>query len=150
MSHFASIDLARGLPVFAMVSAIAPAATITIPGPELVIAWGVHIPVFSAGAGIVGVILGLLMAPTSAAEIGWRRRIAVWASLVALVIASAIAFGQMPLVSLSWGIGLGFSGYTVAESLGAETKAGIKKLMDAFFSALAVRIGATKKGEGNE
>lgn len=122
---------------------------IVIPGPELVIAWGVHIPVFSAGAGVVGVILGLLMAPTSAAEIGWRRRIAVWASLVALVIVSAIAFGQMPLVSLSWGIGLGFSGYTVAEALGAETKAGIKKLMEAFFSALAGRIGAAKKDDDN-
>ena len=37
-----------------------------------------------------------------------------------------------------------------ANSRLAETKAGIKKLMDAFFSALAGRIGATKKGEGNE
>lgn len=144
----------EAIPVYAVGPALmavsSAASAIVIPGPELVIAWGVHIPVFSAGAGIVGVILGLLMAPTSAAEIGWRRRLAVWASLVALVIVSAIAFGQMPLVSLSWGIGLGFSGYTVAEALGAETKAGIKKLMDAFFSALAGRIGATKKGEGNE
>lgn len=144
-----SVDLARSIPMLALATSAAQVATITIPGPELVVAWGVHIPVFSAGAGIIGVILGLLMAPTSAVELGWRRRIAVWAALVALVIASAIAFGQMPLVSLSWGIGLGFSGYTVAEALGAETRSGIKKIMDAFFAAIAARIGAAKKDDDN-
>jgi hypothetical protein len=145
----AVLDLHRALIMTPAVAiGTSPAAAIVVPGPELVIAWGVHIPVFSTAAGILGVVLGLLMAPTPATEIGWRRRVATWLALAALVVVSAVAFGQMPLVSLSWGIGLGFSGYAVAELIGTETRAGIKKIMDAFFSAIAGRIGA-KKDDGN-
>ncbi|PKP93178.1 MAG: hypothetical protein CVT77_06505 [Alphaproteobacteria bacterium HGW-Alphaproteobacteria-16] len=140
----AELIRAQAITPIVVLMSTAPSNAIIIPGPELVIAWGVQIPVFSAAAGVLGVVLGQLLAPAPPV-IGWRRRIAVWLTLLALVTASAIAFGQMPLVSLSWGIGLGFSGYAVAEALGSETKAGIKRIMDAFFSAIAGRIGAKPK-----
>ena len=114
---------------------------LVVPGPEWLVVLGVQVPLFSAGAGALGVLLGQLLAPPPAAPLGTRRKVALVITLHALVLASVILTGQQVLVVLSWGIGLGFAGLTVAETLGAQAIAGLKAVTNAFIAMLAAKAG---------
>ncbi len=114
-----------------------------LPGPEIIVVLGVEVPALSALFGVVGVGLGQLLAPATA-PLGWRRRSALVVALLGIVLAIVIATGQIPLVAMGWGIGLGFSGLSVASTLGEQTGAGIRKITDAFFNMVASRIGGVK------
>lgn len=113
-----------------------------LPGPEVIVVLGVDVPALSAAFGVVGVVLGQLLAPP--AELTLRRRVALSASLLGIVVAIVIASGQIPLVAMGWGIGLGFSGLSVATTLGEQAKAGIQRITDAFFNMVAARMGQPK------
>ncbi|MCP6167412.1 hypothetical protein NL404_27695, partial [Klebsiella pneumoniae] len=73
---------------------------VIIPGPETLVVFGVHVKILSAAFGVVGVLLGHLMAPTPPLPLGWRRQCAVVAASVLVAIAITIATGQRPLVVL--------------------------------------------------
>lgn len=127
----------------AVIAAGASSRSLVLPGPEALVVFGVSIPIFSALAGAIGVGLGQLIAPAGQ-PMTLRRRLAVVAAMLLLTLTIVIASGQWPLVALAWGIGLGFSGPTVAETLGAQAVAGAKQLTDAFFSAIAARMNGNK------
>lgn len=120
--------------------ASAPSANLVIPGPPAIVLLGVTIPTLSAIFGVVGVLLGQVIAPAST-DLGWRRRVAVWIALTLIVLTIVIATGQLPLVALAWGIGLGFSGVTVMRTLGSQAAAGFKVITDAFFAAIVAKVG---------
>jgi len=45
-------------------------STLTLPGPETLILFGVHVKVLSALFGVVGIALGHCMAPATAQSLG--------------------------------------------------------------------------------
>lgn len=125
----------------------AASAPFVVPGPELAIVLGVKVPLLSAIFAVGGVGLGQLLAPSAASTLDLRRRIALFVALTGLALGIVIASGQMPLVALSWGIGLGFSGLTVAQTLGAQAVSGIKRVTDAAIGAMATRLGGANPSD---
>ncbi|AJP73156.1 hypothetical protein [Sphingomonas hengshuiensis] len=117
---------------------------LVVPGPEWLVVAGVALPIFSSGAGVLGVVLGMWLAPARAIPLGWRRQGALVVTLLAIILCSVIATGQQPLVALGWGIGLGFSGLTVAELLGEQARSALKTIGDAFIAHVAGRVGGGK------
>lgn len=101
---------------------------IVIPGPETVIWWGVHVPVLAAVFGIVGILLGHMMAPVIGAPLPVRNQAAVIVAGVMLSIGITIFIGQKPLVGLGWSIGIGFSGITIFQTMGVQARSGLKTL----------------------
>lgn len=94
--------------------AAAPAA-----GPLVVQLLGYDIPVVSAAFGMIGVVLALALAPPPKRRLGRGQTWALRILLVLLTLTLVVYDQKSPLVSLGWAIGLGFSGYTVIELLGA-------------------------------
>lgn len=119
-------------------------STFTIPGPETLILFGVHVKVQSAIFGIGGVLLGHLMAPVPATPLGWRRQSAVVAAGLLVAIAITIATGQRPLVVLGWSIGIGFAGITIYQLLGAQASSAAKSIGSAALDELSQRLAARK------
>lgn len=118
--------------------------TVTIPGPETLILFGVHVKVLSAIFGVGGVLLGHLMAPIPAQPLGWRRQSSVVVAGVLVAIAVTIATGQRPLIVLGWSIGIGFAGITVFQTWGAQTASAARSVGDAALEELSERIGGRK------
>lgn len=121
--------------------------TIVLPGPAVIMIAGVSIHVMSAALGLIGVVLGHLLSPPASAALTRQRAIALFVTLLLLELTIVMATGQAPIVAMGWGIGLGFSGYTVAATLGSQAQAGIKTISDAFIDRIARQIGG-KRGEG--
>lgn len=117
---------------------------ISIPGPETVILFGVHVKVLSALFGIGGVLLGHLMAPTPAHPLGWRRHAAVVIAGVLVAIGITIATGQAPLVVLGWSIGIGFAGIAIFQTLGASSEQAARTLGDAALEEISARLSRRK------
>ena len=105
-------------------------AAFTVPGPETVIWWGVHIPVLAAFFGIAGLLLGHFMAPVIGTPMPIQRQIAVIAAGVLLSLGITIVTGQKPLVVLGWSIGIGYSGITIFQTMGDHARAGLRTLGD--------------------
>lgn len=127
--------------------------TLTLPGPETLILFGVQVKVLSAIFGCGGVLLGHLMAPVPAAPLGWRRQIAVVVAGVLIALATTIATGQRPLIVLGWSIGIGFAGITVFQTWGAQTASAAHTLGGAALDELSERLaarGSKRKPEGAE
>lgn len=101
-----------------------------IPGPETLIWWGVHVPILSAIFGIVGILLGHLMAPVIGAPMPFQRQASVIAAGVLLSLGITMVTGQKPLVVLGWSIGIGFSGITIFQTMGVQARTGLKSLGD--------------------
>jgi hypothetical protein len=66
-------------------------------------------------------------------------------ALALLELGIVIATGQHPLIAMGWGIGLGFSGLSVAQALGDEALSGVRRIADAFITAIATKIGGAGK-----
>lgn len=142
----AALDAGRtSLAILAVAASSATGKAFVVPGPELVIVLGVSVPALSALFGVVGIVLGQLLAPTPATPLGWRRRAALVLALALFELGIVIATGQHPLIAMGWGIGLGFSGLSVAQALGDEALSGVKRIADAFITAIASRIGGGTK-----
>lgn len=107
--------------------------TVVIPGPETVVLFGVAVPVLSMLFGVGGVLLGHLIAPPSQVPIGRRRTAGVIAAGVLMALAITIATGQRPLVVLGWSVGIGFSGITIFQTLGAGAARGVRNLAASAF-----------------
>lgn len=118
--------------------------TFTVPGPETLILFGVHVKVLSAIFGVAGVLLGHLMAPVVAHPIGWRRQTAVVIAGVLLSIATTIGTGQRPLVVLAWSIGMGFAGITIFQAWAEKARAAAKAIGSAAMDELTERLAARK------
>lgn len=116
--------------------------TVTIPGPETLILFGVHVKVLSAIFGVGGVLLGHLMAPVAPQPLGLKRQVAVVVAAVLVSIATTIATGQRPLIVLGWSIGIGFAGITIFQIWGAQTAQAARTLGGAALDELAERIKA--------
>jgi hypothetical protein len=118
--------------------------TITLPGPETLIMFGVHVKVLSAIFGVGGVVLGHLMAPVPAQPLGWRRQWAVVIAGLLVSIATTIATGQRPLVVLGWSIGIGFAGITIFQGWGAQATDAARNIGSAALDELSKRLAAAK------
>lgn len=118
--------------------------TFTVPGPETLVLFGVHVKVLSAIFGLAGVGLGHLMAPVVAQPIGWRRQTAVVIAGLLLSLATTIGTGQRPLVVLAWSIGLGFAGITIFQAWAEKARATARTIGGAALDELAERLGARK------
>ncbi|WP_242095480.1 hypothetical protein [Sphingomonas sp. CROZ-RG-20F-R02-07] len=105
-------------------------SSVIIPGPEVVLWWGVHIPVLSAAFGIAGILLGHLMAPAAAVPLPPRRQAAVVIAGVLVSLGISISTGQRPLVVLAWSIGIGFAGITIFQTLGGQATRASRDLTD--------------------
>lgn len=113
-----------------------------IPGPETVLLWGVHIPLLAATFGVAGVFIGHWIAPVIGTPLPASRQAGVILGGVLLSLAIAIATGQKPLVVLSWSIGIGFSGITIFQTMGAQARTGLKSLGDLVLERLTGTKGA--------
>lgn len=118
-----------------------------IPGPETVIWWGVHVPLLSAGFGVAGIVLGHLMAPVIGAPLPLHRQAAVIFAGMMVSLGIAMATGQRPLIVLSWSIGIGFSGITIFQTMGAQAQAGVKVAGDRLLERLASLVAARKAAQ---
>lgn len=116
--------------------------TITVPGPETLILFGVHVKVLSAIFGIAGVLLGHLMAPVAAQPIGWRRQAAVIVAGLLLSLSTTIGTGQRPLVVLAWSIGMGFAGITIFQGWADRARSAAQTIAGAALEELAERVAA--------
>jgi hypothetical protein len=127
-----------------------------VPGPESMVLFGVAVPVLSALFGVVGVVLGQILAPGAVPPLGRRRRAALVTALIGLalgiVIACSVITGKavLPLVAMGWGIGLGFSGLAAMQALGDQALGGVKRVGGELIDSLVERAGGTKKDSGNE
>lgn len=101
-----------------------------VPGPETLIWWGVHVPILSAVFGIVGILLGHMMAPLIGAPMPVQRQVAVIVAGILVSLAITMVTGQKPLVVLGWSIGIGFSGITIFQTMGTQARTGLKTLGD--------------------
>lgn len=119
-----------------------------IPGPEWVMWWGVHVPSLSTAFGIGGILLGHVMAPAIGAPLPLQKHVAVILAGVMLSVGIAIATGQKPLLVGAWSIGIGFSGMTIFQTMGAQARAGMKTLGDAVVDRLTGAVSHADKGEG--
>lgn len=119
-------------------------STFTIPGPETLILFGVHIKVLSAIFGVLGVLLGHVMAPVTAEPLALRRQSAVIVAGVMISIAITIATGQRPLVVMGWSIGIGFAGITIFQGWGAQAKVAAQTMGSAALDELSERLSARK------
>jgi hypothetical protein len=138
----AAIDAGRtSLAILAVAASGSTHSAFVVPGPELVIVLGVAVPALSALFGVVGILLGQLLAPTPAAPLGWRRRSALVLALVMFELGIVIFTGQNAMIAMGWGIGLGFAGLSVAQALGDEALSGVRRIADAFISAIASKVG---------
>ncbi|RYY25224.1 MAG: hypothetical protein EOP62_14275 [Sphingomonadales bacterium] len=148
----ANLDTVKAQFVVPLVAALSSGAgsSLTVRGPEFVVIAGVTVPLFSAVTGVVGVGLGLWLAPSRAVALGGGRLIGLTLALIAIILCSVITTGQQPLVAISWGIGLGFSGLPVAETLGAQAKAGVKALIDVSIAIAAAKAGVRKTKETDD
>jgi hypothetical protein len=117
-------------------------AAIAIPGPETLILFGVQVKILSAIFGIVGVVLGHLMAPPAPSPLGWRRQAAVIVAGLLVSIAITIATGQRPLIVLGWSIGIGFAGVTIFQVWAAQTLRAARSVGDRALNEIAERLSA--------
>lgn len=101
---------------------------VVIPGPELVIWWGVDLPLLSAAFGIVGIVIGHFIAPAIGAPPSVQRQLWVIAGGVLISLGITMATGQKPLLVLAWSLGVGFSGTTIFQTLGEHARAGFRTL----------------------
>ncbi len=101
---------------------------IVIPGPETVIWWGVNVPVLAATFGIFGILLGHIMAPVIGTPLPIQRQLAVIAAGILLSLSITMVTGQKPLVVLGWSIGIGFSGITIFQTMGAQARKAVASL----------------------
>jgi hypothetical protein len=144
----AALDAGRtSLAILAVAASSGAPSTFVVPGPELIVVLGVTVPALSGLLGVLGVLLGQWLAPHSSHALGMRRRSALVLALVLLELGIVIATGQRPLVVMAWGIGLGFSGLSVVRALGDEALSGVRKIAEAFISAIATRIGGAASKE---
>ena len=118
--------------------------TVTLPGPENLILFGVQLKVLSLIFGMFGVGLGHLMTPTPGAGLSLRQHVAVIAAGQLVAIAITIAAGQRPLLVLGWCIGVGFTGLALYQIWGASTKAAAGRLGSAALDELTERLAARK------
>jgi hypothetical protein len=118
--------------------------TFTVPGPETLILFGVHVKVLSAIFGVAGVLLGHLMAPVVAEPLAWRRHAAVIVAGVLLSLAMTIGTGQRPLVILSWSIGIGFAGITIFQGWAEKARTAARTIGSAALEEITERFAAPK------
>lgn len=118
---------------------------VVIPGPELILWWGVQIPLLAAAFGIAGVLLGHLIAPVPAVPLPIQRQLGVVLAGILLSLGITITTGQRPLVVLAWSIGIGFSGITIFQTLGNGASRAVKQLTDSAVDKLPGRAGGTEE-----
>jgi hypothetical protein len=90
-----------------------------VAGPTVISLLGYDLPILSAVFAVLGVVLSLALAPPPARRLSRVQKWALRIVLVLITLALVIYDQKSPLISLGWAIGLGFSGYTVIELLGA-------------------------------
>ena len=115
---------------------------VTLPGPEALVVFGVHVKVFSALFGILGVGLGHLMAPSPQVALGFRRQAAVIVAGLLVSIAITIATGQRPLIVMGWSIGIGFAGITLFQSWASRAAVAAMTVGGAALDELSERLKA--------
>jgi hypothetical protein len=134
-------------------ASLASAATPHAPsfGPEVLILFGVKVPIFSALCGLIGVILARQVAPASAAGVllGRRGNIALTGLLALGVLALIVSGQKQPLVAVAWAIGLGHSGLGFIELVARSVVTGSRLFLDAFIraSTAAGAAWADRKGQ---
>jgi hypothetical protein len=116
--------------------------TVTIPGPETLILFGVHVKVLSAIFGVGGVLLGHLMAPVPPEPLGGRRQSSVIIAGIMTSIAISIATGQRPLIVMGWSIGIGFAGITIFQVWSAQAKSAARSIGTAALDQIKERLAA--------
>lgn len=118
--------------------------TLTLPGPETLILFGVHVKVLSALFGVLGAVLGHFMAPVPETPLTVRRQSMVLAANVLVAVALTVATGQRPLLVLGWCIGIGFAGITIYQGWGEKAKAAGRTLSDAALVEIKAQLEARK------
>lgn len=118
---------------------------LVIPGYETVIWWGVHVPLLSAVFGIVGVLLGHVIAPVIGPPLPQHRQAAVIAGGILISLSITMLTGQKPLVVASWSLGIGFAGITIFQTMGKQARVGLKSFGELVIEKLSKPDGEEGK-----
>lgn len=103
-------------------------------GPALITLFGLDVPVLSFGLSLAGLMLARFLAPAPSRRRLNRRQeaaLTVLLSILLLLLVSGRFGGGMmgEGIAVVWGIGLGFSGLLVIETIGSRILAAIQALL---------------------
>ena len=106
------------------------------------------------GGGVAGLVTATVLAERGAAVTVVERSTRVGAGacswLAGGMLASvsiAISTGQRPLIVLSWSIGIGFSGLSLAAAVADQVMGGARRIGEAVLDGIAGRIAAKRDGK---
>ena len=113
-----AIDASRaGVAIFAVAASGSAPSAFIVPGPTTIVVLGVAVPALSAVLGVIGVVVGQLLAPAGV-PLGWRRRSSLMTALIMLELGIVIARFRRPLVAIGHvpvGRGVGKRGAEVGQ-----------------------------------
>ena len=102
------------------IAAVAPAI-----GPAVINLFGLNVPVLAFGLSLAGLLLARFIAPSSTRKLSSKQNIALTALLVILLlllVSGSFGGGKMGEgMAVALGIGLGFSGLIIIETIGKRS-----------------------------
>lgn len=140
--------LAGWVPLAAVSAAVDPA-------PRLAdlfavdIGGGVQLPLVTCGLGLVGVLAGRPLARRQESALSWPLFALVSAILVVTIELWIIESRPGALFSFVVAIGLGFSGYSLIEMVGAELRAVFRGIVTRAGAAIGGKAPSSDSGAGN-
>lgn len=96
----------------------------------MVVAGGVHVPLFTCALGLLGIALARPLARKGEAQLSWIKFALVSAIMLILAELWIITSQPGPLFAFVVSVGLGFAGYTLIELLGEEVKGFLRGVID--------------------
>lgn len=123
-------------------------SVLTIPGPEIINWWGVHVPLLSLVFGVVGILVGHWVGYALGAPLPMHQRIGVIVAGILLSLTITMTIGQRPLLGFSWSFGIGFSGIVIFQTMGAQARAGMRIIGELVLARVRrTKDGSDSKGE---
>ena len=102
-------------------------------GPAIITLFGLDVPVLSLALSLAGMFLARFIAPSPVRKLSRPQEIALTALLaIILLLLVSGRFGGGPMgegMAVMWGIGLGFSGLLVIETIGTRIMAAMQVLL---------------------
>jgi hypothetical protein len=106
--------------------------TAPVVGPAIITLFGLNIPVLAFILSIAGLLLARFIAPSPVRKLSKKQELALTlllCILLLLIVSGSFGGGKMGEgMAVVWGIGLGFSGLIVIETIGIRVLAALQAL----------------------